>query len=66
MLTVLALFCIFIVLAFIVAVVIGIIAVSPIMLVLVCLAVLDYFLFKIVFGKGKKKWGLFGRGNATF
>ena len=55
MLTVLILFCVLLVLAFIVAVVTGLIAVSPILLLIICLPLIDYFVLKLFFGKKKKK-----------
>ena len=55
MLTVLVLFCVLLVLAFVVAVVTGLIAVSPILLLIICLPLIDYFVFKMIFGKKKKK-----------
>ena len=54
MLTVLVLFCVLLVLAFLVAVVTGLIAISPILLLIICLPVIDYFVIKIIFGKKKK------------
>lgn len=53
MLTILALFCGFLVLAFVVAVVTGIIAVAPVLLVIIMLLVIDYFILKLIFGKKK-------------
>lgn len=55
MLAVLTLFCVLLVLAFIVAVVTGLIAVSPILLLIICLPLIDYFVLKLIFGKKKKK-----------
>lgn len=55
MLPVLVLFCVLLVLAFIEAVVIGLIAVSPILLLIICLPLIDYFVLKKIFGKKKKK-----------
>lgn len=55
MLTILVLFCVLLVLAFIVAVITGLIAVSPILLLIVCLPLIDYFVIKMIFGKRKKK-----------
>ena len=55
MLTVLILFCVLLVLAFIVAVVTALIAVSPILLLIICLPLIDYFVLKLIFGKKKKK-----------
>ena len=55
MLTILVLFCILLVLAFIVAVITGFIAVSPILLLIVLLSVVDVLVIKSIFGKKKKK-----------
>ena len=55
MLTVLVIFCVLLVLAFLVAVVTGLIAVSPILLLIFCLPLIDYFVIKLIFGKKKKK-----------
>ena len=55
MLTVLVLFCVLLVLSFLVAVVTGLIAVSPILLLIICLPLIDYFVIKLIFGKKKKK-----------
>ena len=55
MLTVLVLFCVLLVLAFVAAVVTGLIAVSPILLLIICLALIDCFVLKMIFGKKKKK-----------
>lgn len=55
MLTVLALFCVLLVLAFLVAVLSGLIAVSPILLLIICLPLIDYFVIKLILGKTKKK-----------
>ena len=49
MLAVLTLFCVLLVLAFIVAVVTGLIAVSPILLLIICLPLIDYFRVEIDF-----------------
>lgn len=55
MLTVLVLFCVLLVIAFVVAVFTGLIAVSPILLLIVMLPVIDYFVIKMIFGKKKKE-----------
>ena len=55
MLTVLVLFCVLLVLAFVVAVVTGLIAVSPILLLIICLPLIDCFVLKLIFGKKKNK-----------
>ena len=49
MLAVLTLFCVLLVLAFIVAIVTGLIAVSPILLLIICLSLIDYFRVEIDF-----------------
>lgn len=55
MITVVVLFCILLVLSFIAAVMTGLIAISPILLVIFALPVIDYFVFKLIFGRRKKK-----------
>ena len=55
MLTVLVIFSVLLVLAFVVAVIMGVIAVSPILLLIICLPLIDYFVIKAIFGKKKKK-----------
>ena len=55
MLTVLVIFSVLLVLAFVVAVIMGAIAVSPILLLIICLPLIDYFVIKLIFGKKKKK-----------
>lgn len=55
MLTILVLFCVLLVLAFIIAVVTGLIAISPMLLLIVCLPLIDYFVFKMIFGKKRRK-----------
>lgn len=55
MVTVLVLFCLLLVAAFLAAVVTGLIAVSPVLLLIVSLPLIDYFVFKMIFGKKKKK-----------
>lgn len=55
MLTVMVLFSILLVLSFIVATVMGLIAVSPMLLLILCLPLIDYFVLKLIFGKKRKK-----------
>lgn len=55
MITVLVLFCMLLVLSFIVAIITGLVAVSPILLLILCLPLIDYFAFKLIFGKKRKK-----------
>ncbi len=60
MLTVLVLFSVLfgalLVISFIVAVATGLIAISPLLLLVICLPVIDYFVIKLLFfGKKKKK-----------
>lgn len=55
MLTVLVLFCVLLVIAFVVAVITGLIAISPILLVVIGLPLIDILIFKLIFGKKKKK-----------
>lgn len=55
MITIMVIFCIFLVLAFIVAVLIGLIALSPGLLIIILLVALDVFMFKMIFSKKKKK-----------
>ncbi len=55
MITVLILFGVLLVLAFIVAVVWGLIAISPILLLIIVLPVIDFVLIKWIFGKKKTK-----------
>lgn len=54
MLTIMALFCILLVLSFIVAVITGVFAVSPWLVLLICLPLIDYFVIKGIFGRKKK------------
>lgn len=54
MLTVLVLFCVLLVVSFVVAVITGLIAISPVLLLIICLPIIDYFVFKRIFGKKKK------------
>lgn len=53
MVTILVLFCVFLAIAFIVAVISGIIAVAPIMLTIIGLLLIDCFLWKLIFRKKK-------------
>lgn len=55
MITVLVLFCLLLVVSFVAAVAIGFIAISPWLLLIFCFPVLDYFTFKLIFGRKKKK-----------
>lgn len=55
MITVTALFCVLLVLAFLIAIVTGLIVVSPIVLVIIALPLVDYFIIKAIFGKKKRK-----------
>lgn len=55
MLTVLVLFCMLLVLAFIVAAITGLIAVSPVLLLIIALPMIDCFVIKLIFGKKKRK-----------
>lgn len=55
MITLLVLFCVLLVLSFVVAVLMGIATVAPVLLIIICLPVIDYFGFKIIFGRKKKK-----------
>lgn len=59
MLTLVVILAVFMIIAFAVAIINGLIAISPLLLILVCLPVVDYFvlkgLFKNLFGKKKKK-----------
>lgn len=55
MITVLILFCLLLVLAFVVAVITGIMAISPALLLIFALPLIDYFVIKLIFGKKKKK-----------
>lgn len=55
MVTVMVLFCILLVLSFIAAVITGLIAISPGLLVIFALPVIDYFVFKLIFGRKRKK-----------
>ena len=66
MLTVLVLFCVLLVLAFVVAVVTGLIAVSPILLLIICLPLIDCFVLKMIFGKKNKKGDHSCHGNVAF
>lgn len=54
MITLMVIFCLFLMIAFIVAVLAGIVAIFPGLLLLVCLPIIDYFIFKLIFGKKKK------------
>ena len=54
MLTVLLLFCMLLVLAFVVAVLTGIIAISPLILIIIALPALDIMVLKKIFKKKKK------------
>lgn len=51
MITMMGVFCLLLVLAFVAAVLMGVIAVSPILLVVVGLILLDVIVFKIIFKK---------------
>lgn len=53
MLTLLVLFCLLLILAFICAVIWGIIAVSPILVAIIVLILVDYFVLKTILGKKK-------------
>lgn len=53
MLTLLVLFCILLVSAFIVAVIYGVVAVAPVLLLIIVLPVIDYFVIKNIFRKKK-------------
>lgn len=54
MITILVLFCILLIFAFIVAVISGIISVSPIILLIIALPAIDYLVFKKIFCRKKK------------
>lgn len=54
MITLLVLFCVFLVIAFIVCIITGLIAISPILLVILALPLLDWFVIKLIRGKKKK------------
>lgn len=53
MITMLGVFCLLLVLAFVTAVLMGVIAVSPILLVIIGLILLDVFVYKIIFKRKK-------------
>lgn len=53
MITMMGVFCMLLVLAFVAAVLMGIIAVSPILLVIIGLILLDVFAYKIIFKRKK-------------
>lgn len=58
MITILVIFCFMLVIAFLVAVITGLIAVSPILLLIICLPLVDYLVIKglkSIFKKEKKK-----------
>lgn len=55
MITLVILFSFLLIFAFVVAVLMGILAVSPIVLLIIALPVLDILVFKLIFGKKKKK-----------
>lgn len=55
MLTTIGLFCVLLVLAFIMAVIAGAISLSPIVLTIIGMLLIDYFVFKLIFGRKKKK-----------
>lgn len=55
MLTFMVLLIVFMIVAFAIAIINGLIALSPFLLILVMLPVVDYFVLKMIFGKKKKK-----------
>lgn len=54
MITLMVLFCVFLVIAFIVSVITGLIVISPALLLIILLPVLDYLVIKKIFGRKKK------------
>lgn len=54
MITLVILFSFLLIFAFVVAVLMGILAVSPIVLLIIALPVLDILVFKLIFGKKRK------------
>lgn len=55
MVTIMVLFCLLLVLSFIAAVVMGLVAISPWILLIISLPLIDYFVLKMVFKRKKKK-----------
>lgn len=55
MLTFMAILIVFMMVAFFIAIIQGLIALSPILLILVLLPVIDYFVLKLIFKRRKKK-----------
>lgn len=53
MITMLLIFCLLLVIAFIVAVIMGFVAVSPLALLIIIMVAVDYFVIKAIFGKKK-------------
>lgn len=54
MLTILAVLCALVFVAFVVSIICGLIAISPVLVVIICLPLIDIFIIKRIF-KGKKK-----------